>query len=145
MYNKRAFHKHCSQHISDNSRGRGDHASRRREWKEKFMSMTSQPPVNVKELDDKYELHLFAPGYEKKDLIITMVDRNLSISVEDKNEDQSSWRRVEYNLKGFKRQFELNEKINTESIEAAYTNGVLIISLAKLEGFESSRQEIKVS
>ena len=148
MYNKRAFHKHCRQHLSghlsDHFRGRG-HQCGKGEWKEKFQSMSTQPPVNVKELDDKYELHLFAPGYEKNDFLIAIVDRNISISVDDKKEEDTSWRRMEYHPKGFVRQFELNDKIDTESIEAAYTNGVLIISLAKLEGSESNRQEIEIS
>jgi len=149
MHNKRAFHKQCSHHKSDHSSHRGEgnkhQHSRRREWKEKFNSLSTQPPVNVRELDDKYELHLFAPGYEKEDFLIAMVDKNLSISVEDKKEDQTSWRRMEYNPQGFVRQFELNEKIDPKAISAAYNNGVLIISLAKLEGYESDRQEIKIS
>lgn len=148
MYNRRAFHKHCNQQFSGNYsghfKGRG-HQSRKREWIEKFKSMYTHTPVNVRELADKYELHLFAPGYEKKDFKIAIVDRTISISVEDQKEEQTSWKRMEYNPKGFVRQFELNDKIDTDTVEAAYTNGVLIVSLAKLEGFESSRQEIEIS
>jgi HSP20 family protein len=144
MYNKSAYKMHCNNHVADHYRGR-EGQSRRRDWKEKYRSMNTQAPVNVKELDDKYELYLFAPGYEKKDFLIALVDRNLSISVEDKKQEQDSWRRMEYRPKGFVRQFELNDKIDIDSIEATYTNGVLIVSLAKLEGFESSRQEIEIS
>jgi HSP20 family molecular chaperone IbpA len=38
----------------------------------------------------------------------------------------------------------LNEKTDTAAIAATYKNGVLILSLPKLEGSETTRQEIEV-
>lgn len=143
MYNKRAFYRQMKQHRSDNNPS-CDRFSRKRAWKEKFATLNNTPRANVRELDDKYELHLFAPGFEKSDFIIAVMDQVLSITVKEKAEDQGNWKRMEHISKGFVRQFELNEKVDKEGITAKYENGVLIISLSKLEGFETSRREIEI-
>lgn len=143
MYNKRAFFRQMNHHRSDNSRSCGGY-SRKNIWREKFEASFKTPPANVRELDDKYELHLFAPGYEKSDFIIAVIDQNLSISVKETTEDKGNWKRLEHVKKGFVRQFELNDKVDKEGITAKYENGVLIISLAKLEGYETDRKEIEI-
>lgn len=143
MYNKRAFHRQMNHHRSDNS-GPCNRSSRKHAWKEKFARAFHTPPANVREMDDKYELHLFAPGYEKSDFIIATMDQILSITVKDKNEETENWKRLEYVPKGFVRQFELSEKIDKDAITAKYENGVLIIDLSKLEGHETSRKEIEI-
>ena len=138
MCNRRAFYK------ADHYRRHGGHP-RKRAWKENFRKAFSKPPANVRELDDKFELYLFAPGFEKKDFLIALIDDTLSISVENKKEEQENWKRQEYQPKAFVRQFELNEKIDKSAIVAKYENGVLILSLPKLEGFETDRQEITIA
>ena len=143
MYNKREFHKHWNQHHSDKCRNIGEHPLKK-VWKDHHRSSFNNPPANVQELDDKYELHLYAPGFEKSDFLIALIDQNLSISVEKIKEAQQNWKRQEYIPKGFVRQFELNEKIERSSIAAKYENGVLIISLPKGVGFETERQEIEI-
>jgi len=144
MYNKQAYHKHCGQQHSGAYRNFGE-AFKSRDWTEKFRANFANPPANVRELDDKYELHLFAPGYDKKDFLLAIIDKNLSISVKKEQETMDdSWKRQEYLPKGFVRQFELNGKIDKSNIKAKYDSGVLIISLAKQEGYETSREEIKV-
>ena len=145
MCNRTAFHKHWSHHPANKFRSYGEHP-RKRAWKENFRAKFRNPPANVRELDDKYELYLFAPGFEKSDFLIALLDQTLSISVEiKKEENQENWRRQEYVPKGFIRQFELNEKIDESAIAAKYENGVLILSLPKLEGYEYERQEITIS
>lgn len=143
MYNKRAIYKQMAQHRSDNFSSCGGHR-RKKAWKEKFAASFNTPPANVRELDDKYELHLFAPGLEKSDFIIALIDHVLSITVKEKTDDNGNWKRLEYSLNGFVRQFELSEKVDKTAIEAKYEKGVLIVSLAKLEGFETTRQEIEI-
>ncbi len=144
MYNKREFQKHWGHQNANKCRGFNDHPFKK-VWKSHMQQSLNNPPANVKELDDKYELHLYAPGYEKSDFSIALIDKNLSISVDTKNENQTNWKRQEFIPKGFTRQFELNEKIEKASINAQYKNGVLIISLPKSAGFETERQNIKIA
>ena len=143
MCKGRAFHKHWNQHKNHHFSGYREHP-RRKAWREHFRSSFNTPPANVQELDDKYELYLFAPGYQKSDFVIALIDQTLSISVKDKEEAEGTWKRKEFTPKGFVRKFELNEKIDKGSISAKYENGVLIITMAKLEGFETARQEIEI-
>jgi len=143
MYNKREFKKEWSNHFANKFRSHDEHP-RKKAWKERFKAKLHGTPANVKESDDKYELHLFAPGFEKKDFTIAITDQNLSVSVETKVAEETTWKRLEYTPTGFVRQFGLNEKIDSAAITAKYENGVLILSLPKLEGFETARQEIFV-
>ena len=147
MYSKRAIHKRSHHHSDHQAMCRGGGRGRgrgRRSLKEKFANVFSIPPANVRENDDSYELHIFAPGFEKKDFIIAVIDQQLSISVKDKMEEES-WKRQEFVQKGFVRTFELNEAIDTAAIVAKYENGVLMLNLPKLEGFETNRQDIEVT
>jgi len=144
MCSKRAYQKHSNQHLF-NKLSSYDRYSRKKAWKENFKAALNSPPANVKEADDKYELYLFAPGFEKSDFIISVTDQTLSISVERKTEDEESWKRQEYTPGKFVRKFSLDEKIDIAAITAKYENGVLILTLPKSAGFETKRQEIPIA
>ncbi|MEZ4886657.1 MAG: Hsp20/alpha crystallin family protein [Chitinophagales bacterium] len=117
-------------------------------WKNKFMSAWSYPPVNVEELDDYYEIQLFAAGYVKSDFKITLEANTMRIAVEKPDTDESEKRhsrQLEFKPGSFERYFELNDKIDTESIVAKYEEGVLKVTLPKLAGAEKSHQNIDVN
>ncbi len=143
MYNKRGFNNKCYSN-ANRFQQYGEHPLKKA-WKEHQRASFSTPPANVKELDESYELHLFAPGFEKHDFVIALTDNHLSITVDKKEEASAgNWKRQEYTPKGFVRQFELNDKIDKSAIKGRYENGVLIVNLPKLEGFETSRHEIEI-
>ncbi len=144
MYSKRASHGNMCHRRSEYFEGRGEHP-RKGTWKRKFGATFHTAPANVREMDDKFELYLFAPGFEKSDFVIAVLDQTLSISANDRTDEQESWKRHEYMPQGFVRQFKLNESIDKSAIVAKYENGVLIVNLPKSEGFESSRQEIEIT
>ncbi len=144
MCNRKAFYKNWDHHASSKFRNH-EGRSGKRFWKEKFRAAFSHPPVNVQETDDQYVLYLYAPGLEKTDFLIATVDETLSISVEKKTDEQKIWRRKEYATGGFKRQFELNEKVDKTTISAKYEKGVLEVTLPKLEGFETARQKVEIA
>lgn len=107
------------------------------------------PPVNIQELDDRYELFLFAPGLTKEDFNISLKDNLLKIAVDRKEEEVIEeggfWKRREFSTRGFQRKFELNKKIDLDSIKAKYENGILQLTLSKLEGEETLRKDIFVA
>ncbi len=105
-------------------------------------------PVNIKETDKEYELHLVAPGLKKEDFKISLDKNILNISFEQKEEakeEGAKWLRNEYRFRSFKRSFTLNEKVNSSAISAKYNDGILNISLPKKENVEASTQEISVA
>ena len=105
------------------------------------------PKVNVQELDDRYELFVYAAGYAKEDFKVDLTDDTLIIAASSttENETNYNWRRQEFRPRTFERQFELNDKIDKDAIEAKYENGILKVTLAKKEGFETVRKEVKIN
>lgn len=143
MRNKTAYNNNWGNHFANKFGSKNEHAFKKA-WKQKMQGAFATPPVNVRELDDKYELHLFAAGFSKSDFSIALTDQILSISTQKKDDESEEWKRREHVLQGFTRKFELNEKVDKSAISAIYENGVLILTLPKLEGFETERQEIEI-
>ncbi len=135
-----------------NNHSRRMHHPRFQNWKKShasrptFMSGWNYPPVNVLELDEKYELSVYASGYDKADISIDVVKDTLIISAEQKNDDSGSfgWRRREFATAGFERKFGLPEGVDVDGIAAKYSDGILEITLPKLSGFETKRTSVEV-
>ena len=146
MCNKAAYYKKWKQH--QRSMGHCGPRGHRRWHRGMHLGVAGDyPPVNIKELDDRYELYVYAPGLTKSDFQISVADRILTIRVESPENSASGherWRRQEFKNRGFRREFELNDKIDGEAISASYENGVLLLTLPKREGFETVRQEIDI-
>jgi len=115
----------------------------------RFHQAWQSAPVNVQEFDDRYELLVFAPGLSKKDFQISVVDNILTIKADaiktDDKDSTTTWRRKEYSPGNFTREFELNEKINTETIDAKYKDGILKVTLPKQEGAETFRKYVTIA
>jgi HSP20 family protein len=113
-----------------------------REWNSAF------PPVNIHETKDAYHLELSAPGRNKEDFAINIDNGQLTISFEKKEEpktDDYKTIRKEFSFKGFKRTFNLDERIDTSAIQAKYEGGVLKLYLPKKEQSKESSKSIFVS
>lgn len=141
MYNRQSA---CASRACNSQRsyqGFGRHHYHRRKWDNRW-----SPPVNVQELDNHYELLLFAPGFQKSDFQVKTKDRILIIGLDAKKDSKAepNWLRREFASSGFQRRFELNEEVDTDKISAKYEDGILYVTLPKLSGFETSRQEIEV-
>lgn len=96
------------------------------------------PSVNVKEEENGFEIQVAAPGIKKQDFKINL-DRNvLSISSENKSENEEvdkdgKFTRREFNYSSFSRSFTLPEMVETDKIEATYEDGILKVSVPKKE------------
>ena len=94
------------------------------------------PSVNVKETEDNYLLELAVPGLEKEDFNIQIENEVIKISAEKKETHETveeKFNRREFNYASFSRSFPLPETVNTDSVVAAYENGILTITLGKKE------------
>lgn len=99
---------------------------------------TSVPAVNVKESDDFFTLEVAAPGKTKKDFNLELDNGTLTISSEERNEEEKKenngrFTRREFSYNSFKRAFTLPETVDVEKISAQYKEGVLIVNLPKKE------------
>jgi HSP20 family protein len=105
------------------------------------------PAVNISETEDHFHVELAAPGLKKEDFKLNL-DRNmLNISVENQTEranDQKNYSKREYSYNSWVRSFTLPDTANPENIEAAYTDGVLRIDIAKREEAKAVRRQIEI-
>ena len=105
------------------------------------------PPVNVHETAEAYHLELSAPGRVKEDFKLTLDNGQLTVSFEKKEENKTEEYktiRKEFSFKSFKRSFNLDERVDTNGIQAKYDNGVLKLLLPKKEQVKESTKQISV-
>lgn len=99
---------------------------------------TSIPAVNIQESDDNFIVAVAVPGKTKEDFNIELDNDVLTISSEEKKEnevkeDNGRFTRREFSYSSFKRAFSLPETVDGEKISASYNNGVLELKLPKKE------------
>jgi HSP20 family protein len=107
----------------------------------------SIPPVNIHETNDAYHLELVAPGLKKEAFKISLEKGVLSISYEQKQEDENKdykTHRKEFRSSSFKRSFTVDDKVNTDGIQAKYEDGVLKLHLPKKDEVKVMPKEITV-
>ncbi len=105
------------------------------------------PAVNIIETADAYHLELNAPGRNKEDFKLTVDKGLLTISYEKKEETKNEDAKVvrkEFSYQSFKRSFSIDEKINSEAIEAKYENGLLKLLLPKLAEVKQPVKNISI-
>ena len=95
------------------------------------------PRMDISETEQAYVIHAELPGVQKEDIKISISeDKILSISGEKKKSEQvqdENFVRMERFYGTFLRTFTLPEHIQSSSIKADFTNGILEISLPKSE------------
>ena len=94
------------------------------------------PAVNVKETEDDFQLELAVPGLKKEDFNVKVEEGVLTISAErksDETEKTDGYTRREFRYSNFTRRFTLPESADDNAISAAYTDGILAVTLPKKE------------
>lgn len=108
------------------------------------------PSVNVKETDSNYEIDLAAPGMKKDSFKISLDKNILTVSSENKSENEEKsedgkYTRREFNYQSFSRSFTLpKDTVDSENIEANYVDGILKISVPKKVKEEAPVKTIEV-
>ena len=103
------------------------------------------PAVDIFETDKEITMLADMPGVKADDLMIDLRENILTLSadiapVENANEDDIL---VEYETGRYYRQFTLGELINQENIDAQLNDGVLRLSLPKVEKATPKRITVK--
>ena len=108
---------------------------------------TAYPKVNVYEYDDKVDIIAEIPGLDKKQLDVEVQDGILTISGDKHNiheEDGAKVIRRELKASSFKRQFELGELLDGDNISANFKDGVLSISVPKVEPEKPKKHTVTI-
>lgn len=104
------------------------------------------PGLDVRETDKNYEVEVSLPGLKKEDIKIDIEDRLLTVSGErkyDKEEQGVKYHVVETRYGSFTRSVTLPNNINRESIDAAFSDGILKIVIEKDENAVTKQIQIK--
>jgi len=118
------------------------------DWDFKVSSSAGTPAVNIKELDNQFEIDLAVPGKKKSDFEIEVEEGLLSISSsmkEDQVTEKAKFTRREFSYNSFKRTFTIPDSVDPSNIEAHYSEGVLKLSLPKRkEALPQPKKLIKI-
>lgn len=103
-------------------------------------------PVNIEEKENSYEVSVYATGFDKENIKLSIVEDTLHISGTRTIEENAkpSFTKQEFPVKSFERVLYLNGLIDTAGINARQENSVLIITLPKTPGSQQPEQEIKI-
>jgi len=105
------------------------------------------PRVNIVESNDDFKLEMQAPGFDKKDLKIEMVDDTLTIRgehTEDEQKEETRWNRREFSRTAFERSFVMPHSVKADAIKAEYVNGVLQVTIPKSEEAKPKTRTITI-
>ena len=105
------------------------------------------PRVNIVESNDDFKLEMQAPGFDKKDLKIEMVDDTLTIRgehTEDEQHEETRWNRREFSRTAFERSFVMPHSVKADAIKAEYVNGVLQVTIPKSEEAKPKTRTITI-
>ena len=108
---------------------------------------TAYPKVNVYEYDDKVGIVAEIPGLDKSQLNVEVEDGTLTISGDKHGvweEDGAKVLRRELKASSFKRSFQLGELLDGDNIKANFKDGVLSISVPKIEPENPKKTFVKI-
>ena len=111
-----------------------------------FPSRSKVPAAELTETDEALHLKLEVPGMEAKDLDIQVTADSVSISGERKEESKSEEKgvtRSEFRYGSFSRVIPLPVEIQNSNVTAEYKDGILNLTLPKVE--EEKTQVVKVN
>ena len=109
---------------------------------------SAYPKVNVYEYDDKVGIVAEIPGLNKKQLNVEVEDGVLTISGDKHSTFEDEGAKVlrrELKQSSFKRSFELGEQLDGDNINANFKDGVLSVSIPKIEPEKPKKTFVKIS
>ena len=109
---------------------------------------TAYPKVNVYEYEDKVGIVAEIPGLNKKQLNVDVENGVLTISGDKHSTFEGEGAKVlrrELKQSSFKRSFELGELLDGSNISANFKDGVLSVSIPKIEPEKPKKTFVKIS
>ena len=115
-----------------------------------FIGESNLPAMNVKEHDGDFEIELAVPGFDKKDIEVSVKDNILEVCAEkkiEKEEKKEEYTRREFSYDSFRRSMQLPSSIDdSKDVKATYKSGILTLGLQKKgEAKEKPKKVIEVN
>ena len=109
---------------------------------------SAYPKVNVYEYDDKVGIVAEIPGLDKKQLEVSVEEGVLTIAGDKHSTFESDGAKVlrrELKQSSFKRSFQLGELLDGQNVSANFKDGVLSVSIPKVEPEIPEKHSVKIS
>jgi len=106
---------------------------------------SEQPKVDIFDKDDEIEIQAALPGVKKEDLEVTMTNQTITIRASRKQEEKKEsgdYYRREISRGEFQRTLSLPSLVDAEKGKASFKDGMLDITLPKIE--KSKRKSIEI-
>ena len=105
------------------------------------------PKVNVYEYDDKIGIVAEIPGLDKSNVSVEVEEDVLIISGDKHGFDSDGGKCITRELKqsAFKRSFNLGEHLDGTNVSAKFKDGMLSISVPKIEPEQPKKHSVKIS
>ncbi|MCL4479362.1 MAG: Hsp20/alpha crystallin family protein [Deltaproteobacteria bacterium] len=114
---------------------------------EELATGTWYPSVDIYETKDEVVLKAELPGMEKKDFSIEVKDNMLMLKGERKFERETkeeNYYRIERSYGTFHRSFTLPAAVDRDKIKAKYREGILEISMPKVESAKPKQVSVDI-
>ncbi len=105
------------------------------------------PSVDVVEEDGHFEFKAELPGMQKDGIEVVFDQGELVIRGErkwDDGEKKENYRRIERRYGKFERRFVLPDEVDSDSVKAEYGDGILSVSVPKLEAPKPKQIEVEI-
>ncbi|KYG82463.1 Hsp20/alpha crystallin family protein [Roseivirga echinicomitans] len=102
-------------------------------------------PSNLRKEEEAYTIEMALPGFKKEEISIYVEDDLLRVKAEREDDYKDKYLRKEIHLDSLKRNFQLEENVDRDKIEAAYENGLLRILLPPNGKASHKKKLIKVA
>jgi HSP20 family protein len=103
-------------------------------WQRQLATWSAAPAVDFAEKDSAFEVTAELPGMDEKNIEVKLVNGNLIIKgekKEEKEEKKKDYHVSERHFGSFERSFTLPEGVDTDKIGASFNKGVLTVTLPK--------------
>ncbi len=117
-------------------------------WDTKFSGTGWNPEIDIAETDNDIIVKAEIPGVDPKDIDISIDNNTLTIKgekKEEKEENGKSYHRAERSYGSFTRTFELPAHVKADEVEAKDHQGLLKITLPKMEPSKAKKITVKTA
>lgn len=111
-------------------------------WRSEFQAM----PVDLVEDDEEFVVTVDLPGFDREEVTVEVTDQTLRIEAERDEETETGderYLRHERSRASTRRSIRLPEPVETDGVSARMNNGVLTVTLPKLEGDEATTIDVE--
>ena len=104
------------------------------------------PALDVAESGDAYHIDVEVPGLRPEDIDVTVDQGMLTVQGERRSEEETrerQYHRIERRYGAFRRSITLPSHVDAERVEASYDNGVLRLTVPKMEAAQPKRITVR--